>query len=341
MIMRYKSDLSDLKSSVNVLDVIGEDVELKSAGCGEYKGLCPFHHDTVPTLWVNEHKQVFNCFSCGEHGDVIEYIKLRDMEEESDPKRKFKGAIKILQSYADNTYSADGHPKVTFQSNSDDYGGHIYPDDDSPIFDPWCNVGTETAKKWVKYDHIYRYNDADGIVGYICRMDATDVRGKIIRPYTLWDKDGVEKWRCKWDTNVLSPLYNYDGIVANPTKPVLIVEGEKCVDAVNALFLRSDSVPTVVPTTWRGGAQCALKTDWKPLYDRKRVILWPDNDDAGQDTIKAVCQRLPQTKVMPIPEGMPKKWDVADFIEGNPEMTGHDLVRFITEQLLSSKRLAA
>ena len=61
----------------NIFSVIGQRIELRRAG-KEYVGLCPFHQDRRPSLYVNEAKQVFLCRSCGEHGDVITFIMKLD-----------------------------------------------------------------------------------------------------------------------------------------------------------------------------------------------------------------------------------------------------------------------
>jgi CHC2 zinc finger len=57
----------------NILTVIGQRIELRRAG-KEHVGLCPFHHDRRPSLYVNEAKEVFLCRSCGEHGDVVDFV---------------------------------------------------------------------------------------------------------------------------------------------------------------------------------------------------------------------------------------------------------------------------
>lgn len=41
----------------------------------QFQGLCPFHKDSHPSLQINDHKQIFKCFSCGEAGDVITFIQ--------------------------------------------------------------------------------------------------------------------------------------------------------------------------------------------------------------------------------------------------------------------------
>lgn len=66
--------IDDLKSRVNIVDVIGREVSLKRAG-SNYKGLCPFHNEKTPSFMVSEQKQIFNCFGCGEKGDVIKFVE--------------------------------------------------------------------------------------------------------------------------------------------------------------------------------------------------------------------------------------------------------------------------
>jgi DNA primase len=46
-----------------------EGVELKRG-----KALCPFHSERTPSFMVNQKKQTFHCYGCGEHGDVISFI---------------------------------------------------------------------------------------------------------------------------------------------------------------------------------------------------------------------------------------------------------------------------
>lgn len=68
------SFIDELKMTVNIVDVIGREVNLTRAGAN-YKGLCPFHSEKTPSFMVNEEKQIFNCFGCGEKGDVISFVQ--------------------------------------------------------------------------------------------------------------------------------------------------------------------------------------------------------------------------------------------------------------------------
>lgn len=66
--------IENLKSQINIVDVIGRCVPLKRAG-SNYKGVCPFHNEKTPSFVVSETKQIFTCFGCGATGDVIEFVK--------------------------------------------------------------------------------------------------------------------------------------------------------------------------------------------------------------------------------------------------------------------------
>jgi len=69
--MEFKDQV---KSSADIVSVIGEYVRLKKAGMQSYKGLCPFHSEKTPSFNVHATKQFFKCFSCGVGGDVFEFL---------------------------------------------------------------------------------------------------------------------------------------------------------------------------------------------------------------------------------------------------------------------------
>jgi hypothetical protein len=61
----------------NIVNVIGGRVKLVRAG-KEWVGLCPFHKDRRPSLYVNEWKEVFLCRACGEKGNAIQFVMKLD-----------------------------------------------------------------------------------------------------------------------------------------------------------------------------------------------------------------------------------------------------------------------
>ncbi len=81
--MAYDNFTDELKAQLNIVDIIGREVNLKRSG-SNYMGLCPFHGEKTPSFSVNENNQFYHCFGCGKSGDVIsfvqEYYKLPFME---------------------------------------------------------------------------------------------------------------------------------------------------------------------------------------------------------------------------------------------------------------------
>jgi len=66
-------DADEVKSKLNIIDVISEKVTLKKAG-RNFKGLCPFHNEKTPSFMVSADRQVFHCFGCGKGGSVIDFV---------------------------------------------------------------------------------------------------------------------------------------------------------------------------------------------------------------------------------------------------------------------------
>lgn len=58
----------------NIVDIVGEYVALKKRG-RNYFGLCPFHNEDTPSFSVNEEKQIYKCFGCGQGGNVIGFVQ--------------------------------------------------------------------------------------------------------------------------------------------------------------------------------------------------------------------------------------------------------------------------
>ena len=62
-----------VKDAADIVQVIGEHVELKRAGA-RFTGRCPFHSEKTPSFSVNPQGQFYHCFGCGEHGDVFSFV---------------------------------------------------------------------------------------------------------------------------------------------------------------------------------------------------------------------------------------------------------------------------
>lgn len=64
--------IQDLKSRLNIADIVKRYVSLKNAG-GRLVGLCPFHNEKTASFGVNPEKGFFHCFGCQASGDVIDF----------------------------------------------------------------------------------------------------------------------------------------------------------------------------------------------------------------------------------------------------------------------------
>ena len=69
--------LDQIRSGLDLIDLIGRFVNLKPAGAN-WKGLCPFHAEKTPSFNVNPRKGIFKCFGCGVGGDAFVFLMRQD-----------------------------------------------------------------------------------------------------------------------------------------------------------------------------------------------------------------------------------------------------------------------
>lgn len=69
--------IARIQQATSIVDVIGEHLSLERKG-KEFAGVCPFHDDHRPSMYVNPVKQIFKCFACGAGGDAFKFIQLRE-----------------------------------------------------------------------------------------------------------------------------------------------------------------------------------------------------------------------------------------------------------------------
>ncbi|HBI93849.1 MAG TPA: DNA primase [Terrisporobacter glycolicus] len=87
--MNNMRDLIDeVKNRCDIVNVISQYINLKNSG-RNYSGLCPFHNEKTGSFHVNQKKQIYKCFGCGEGGDVINFVmKIENLD--------FIEAVKLL-----------------------------------------------------------------------------------------------------------------------------------------------------------------------------------------------------------------------------------------------------
>jgi putative DNA primase/helicase len=162
---------------------------------------------------------------------------------------------------------------------------------------------------------VWTYLDGtNGLLGYVARYEPEGERKQIV-PWTYADGEG---WGMgQWPEP--RPLYGLHVLAEGLDRPVLLVEGEKAADAARVIAGHVYAV-----ATWPGGAQAWRKVDWSPLNGRK-VLMWPDRDEAGAKAMHAIADHLkasvPEIKIINV-DGDSDGWDAADALADGMDWKG-------------------
>lgn len=313
-------DVTALRASVDIVQVVGGYVELKKDG-REWRGRCPFHNERTPSFYVSPDKGFVHCFGCGAHHDVIGFVQRYEG-------LGFTEACERL-GHRDFTPAAGVAPPVPAAEPVRE--GKWVPlmpvPDDAPDLlrgDGWT-VPLWNAKrnKFSKFKpaRADAYRDGEGrLLGYVLRCEFSD--GKIT-PAVTWciGPDGAMQW-CIRPFPRPAPMYGLDDLARKPGAPVLLVEGEKCRAA------GAGALPMYAVLAWPGGSKAIPYVDWSPLADRD-VVLWPDADRPGREAMlghvnyaglqkPGVAHLLHGVGVRSMrvidTAGQPDGWDIADAL---------------------------
>lgn len=262
--------------------------ELESAGA-KFEGsaiLCPFHDDHKPSGGIYQSESGiyrFKCQSCGIGGDIFD-VRAR---------AQGRPLAEVLLEAIGQTQSQRPKPSKRSSQRQAPSGSKVFSDLDSL---------RAVLPGQVVSEHPYR-SAAGQVELIVFRCQVND--DKSYRPAYPVNGGFVLAAPSKpW------PIYARDLIAASDT--VLIVEGEKCCDAL--------SRNRIAATTNPFGSGKAEHCDWTPLAG-KNIILWPDNDEPGRNHTRQICGILetlePQPRIAwldPADLDLQEKEDAADFI---------------------------
>lgn len=271
-------DTDGIRRSIAISDMAARyGVALKQDG-REFKGCCPFHEESTPSFTVYPAKkggQLFFCFGCGAAGDVIDFVMhLKGVN--------LPTACEILGGRKD---APDNRPALRLDNRSiydgivplDNGGSHPFVV--GQVAQLWNPKRGEMGR--FAPTHVHEYRAADGsLFGLVLRRTVGD--GKET-PTVRFVKlpDGRSLW-SRFPFGERRPIYGLADL--GRAQQVTIVEGEKCRDA----FARAVRRPVV---SWAGGGKAVRFTDWSPLAGR-HVILWPDADMPGRQTMEQLADML-------------------------------------------------
>lgn len=235
----------------------------------EYIARCPAHDDTNPSLSFTEGEKVpivVHCHKGCEPQDIIKKIESMGFEW---PKK--------FEKLPQHKKKPTEWKWVPWSGNS------IYPPDTHP------KAGKPIAvHSYGKYGFIYRFDGSPKCM-----------------PLSLCEH--VNSKRQSWQWRAFpdpQPLYRIDE--CSEAKTIIVVEGEKCVDALRKIGFAA--------TTWVGGTNRIAKANWDEFPKGRKVYLWPDNDKPGKEAMDWLKKKIGGTMIE-IHHDFPEGWDCADAIE--------------------------
>ena len=268
--------------NVNITRFINKEIGRLSEGATEHSFNVPWRDDKKASGSFNSEKQIWYDHGTGESGDIIDFIA-RKYGYSRDAARKYlkrENRRKIIIK----KHRVLERKHVKKYSDVSDYWDVVEPvpteAEDYPI--------PQDAYKYLSKVGEYQYRDIYGkLKGVVCRWE-NKAGDKTIRPFTFCRnrKTGEKAWRMK-DFPKPYPIYGIENF--HRTKcPILIVEGEKCVEEARKIV---GDVFLVV--TWHGGAKRVKDTDWSPLQDESRhKIIFPDNDLEGRKAMVEIVRMI-------------------------------------------------
>lgn len=182
-------------------------------------------------------------------------------------------------------------------------------------------LSQQAIKKGFLPEALHEYRDSQGnILYWRIRLKNPATGEKWIRPMRYDTERGYMLEEPNYTDG--KPLYNLDKLLSQEKSPVIIPEGEWCVDRLGRLGALS---------TTTGGANSVDKADLQPLAGRS-ITIWPDNDEPGKSFKNSLIEKLLplncDIKVIDIKSlNLPEKGDFVDWQALNPDATLDDIYK--------------
>ena len=345
-----KITVNKIMDAANVVDVVGDFIELRKRGV-EYQGLCPFHDDhTLGNFSVNPNKNCYKCFSCGAGGDAVKFLM------------EYKGS---RLSYPDALrYLAKKYSIPIPDDNDDERWKHIKPAKPREIVEvhkellvmprsmvlmtaknqqpnifidwfrhlPWANDPTNNQLSRVN-EMLWLYCVGGWTDGRVCFWQIDEQGrphgGKLMRygndgkrvktenPGWMHNQKGIREQLDLEHNEYRATLFGLHLLNRYPQATINIVESEK------TALICANAYGHPERSLWMacGGLKFLKLESLQPLIDQgRRVWLWPDKD--GVEDWKQKCEHLLSDRVSITTRYLEENWvpddgekaDVADII---------------------------
>ena len=337
-----KALIEDIKSSTNIVDVIGEVVSLNRAG-RNYLGLCPFHKEKTPSFNVIEDRQFYHCFGCGKSGDVFKFL-------EEYRQISFQESVKVLADRLGIAVTIDA-PRQAQQKNSPNQAFYDLHEDALKFYHAvlmTTKIG-EAARAYLyergmtddllktfqiglapdEPDYLYqsvskKYDEEVLTESGLFNLSESNrlfdtFKNRIMFPLKnefgktigfsgrVWTKEDIEKGQAKYKNTRATRIFNkyYELYHLDQAKPVI--------QKTHEVYLMEGFMDVIA--AYRAGhvnAVASMGTALTPEHVNrlrkltKKIVLTYDGDKAGQNAIAKSLELLSdfQVDIVKIPDNM-------------------------------------
>lgn len=254
-------------------DIIARGLNIQKWDSRNLKGCCPLHSEKTPSFVWNKRSHSFKCFGCGVVMDILDYYQQTGMT--------FAKAVEELCKETGTPYENDYKGKPAQNKNKQPYRFPTKEQKPNDAVTSYLST-RRISKKTIEYAGV-KSDGKDNIV-FEFYSPAGDLLIVKYRPAKKVDKGENKTW-CQKDRDTTPLLYGMEK--ADTTKPLLICEGEiDRLSAIEAGFYNAVSVP------FGAGNYQWIEYNLSWLDTFEKIILWADEDEAGQKMIKEVVPRL-------------------------------------------------
>ena len=270
--MISQDSIRKVKDAANIVDVVGKFINLKKDGVN-LVACCPFHNEKSPSFKVSQSKQIYKCFGCGESGDSFDFVmKHKNM--------KYIEAVKFIADMYNISLDEEiMQPKRIYKKPS--FSEKVLSNEFLSYF---LKRGiSESTLKTAKVTQASEWMPkANTTVDTVCFNYFRN--GELINiKYRADNKD----FKLSKEAEII--FYNIDSV--KDKDYAIITEGE--IDCLSCIEVGMKSVVSVPNGAAKGNLKLEyLETCFDAFKDKKTILLFTDNDEAGQILQKELLRRF-------------------------------------------------
>ncbi|HPF83400.1 MAG TPA: DNA primase [Bacilli bacterium] len=338
--------INEIRSSIDIVDVIGNYIELQPRG-KNYFCVCPFHNDNHPSMSISKDKQIYTCFSCHATGNVFKF--LMDYENISfiEAVKKCADLANIsidinlnntnsakLEKFSDlyNIYdtSAKFYQNLINTANGKEAKEYLYKRDINDELIKEFKIGLSLTDRELLSKYLIKkeFNKSDllksglilennyGISDIYCNrimFPLEDLQGRVVGfSGRIYNTNDNSKYINTKETEIFKKrnlLYNYARAKDEAKKNGFVIVMEGFMDVIRAYSVGIKNVVATMGTAVTSNHAMTLKKMAKEIY------LCFDGDQAGAKATMACITELEHVGVIPKVIRLEENLDPDEYIK--------------------------